>query len=59
MGPAFLLQPGFIPPGLSILFFSYAAIAAVVAPIDLDSRQPLPGGVGAIDPADDDAGVYL
>jgi hypothetical protein len=32
VGPAFfiigVLQPGFIPPGLSILFFSCAAIAA-------------------------------
>ena len=36
MRPAFfiigVLQPGFIPAGLSILFFSYAAIAAMVAP---------------------------
>jgi hypothetical protein len=35
VGPTFfiirVLQPGLIPPALSILFFSYAAIAAMVA----------------------------
>ena len=35
VGPAFfivrVLQPGLIPPALSILFFSYAAIVAMVA----------------------------
>jgi hypothetical protein len=36
VAPAFfiirVLQPGLIPPALSVVFFSYAALAALVAP---------------------------